>query len=260
MRPVDRHALLIRASVPRIPPSAAVGWVSASSLHRLPHVGPWPTKVHLLDAATTHTTVTAWFVRHGVARHPFSEPRVVHGIRVAPLPRTIVDVAATQPALRSVPAIDHALKHGLASVDDLSRELAAVEPKGHTRAQAALAMGSPLSDSPAESIRRVRFRQLGAPDPVQQHEFARPGERRTRVDFWFPDQGVVVEIDGRAKYEDPSMLGGSTTADAHWQEKRREDFLRSFPEVRSVVRFSWSDLMDLETVRAALVRVGIPCR
>jgi hypothetical protein len=260
LRPADRHVLLIRASVPRIPVGAVVGWLSASSLLGLPHVGPWPPKVHLLDATTTHTTVTAWFVRHGVSQHPFSEPGLVNGIPVAPLPRTIVDVAATQPALRSVPAIDHALRHGLASVDDLSRELAAVEPKGHTRAQAALTMGSALSGSPAESIGRVRFRQLGAPDPVQQHEFARVGERRASVDFWFPDQGVVVEVDGRAKYEDPAMLGGRSTADAHWQEKRREDFLRSFPEVRFVVRFSWSDLMDLEVVRAALVRAGIPCR
>ena len=237
-----------------------MGWVSASSLLGLPHVGPWPPKVHLLDTATSHTTVTAWFVRHGVSKRPFSDARLVNGIPVAPLARTIVDVAATQPALRSVPAIDHVLRQGLASVADLSRELAAVDPKGHSRAKAALAMGSPLSGSPAESIGRVRFRQVGAPDPVQQQEFTRPGERRVVVDFWFPDQGVVVEVDGRAKYEDPALLGGRTTADAHWQEKRREDFLRSFPEVRFVVRFSWAYLMDLEAVRAALVRVGIPCR
>jgi hypothetical protein len=260
LRPVDRHTLLIRASAPRIPRGSVVGWVSASSLHRLPHTGAWPQKVHLLDATTTHTTVTAWFVRHGVAKRPFHEPLLINDIPVAPLTRTIVDVAATQPTLRSVPAIDHALRNRLTSVEDLSRELATVEPKGHVRAQAAVAMGSPLSGSPAESIGRVRFRQVGAPDPVQQHEFARHGERRAVVDFWFPDQGVVVEIDGRAKYEDPAMLGGSTTADAHWQEKRREDFLRSFPEVRFVVRFSWSDLMDIDAVRTALIRVGVPCR
>lgn len=162
--------------------------------------------------------------------------------------------------IASVPMIDAALCRRLVLPEMLVDELSAVDPKERARADRAVAMGSPLSGSPAESIGRVRFRQLGAPDPVQQHEFARLGERRASVDFWFPDQGVVVEVDGRAKYEDPAMLGGRSTADAHWQEKRREDVLRSFPEVRFVVRFSWSDLMDVETVRAALVRVGIPCR
>jgi very-short-patch-repair endonuclease len=79
------------------------------------------------------------------------------------------------------------------------------------------------------------------------------------VDFWFPDQGVVVEVDGRAKYEDPVMLDGRSTADVHWREKRREDFIRSCPGVRAVIRLSWSDLMQPDRVRAALRRAGVPC-
>ncbi len=55
------------------------------------------------------------------------------------------------------------------------------------------------------------------------------------------------------------MLGGRTTADAHWQEKQREDFVRSFPDVRAVVRLTWADLMDPERVRTKLRRAGIPC-
>ena len=121
-------------------------------------------------------------------------------------------------------------------------------------------MGSALSGSPAESVARVRFRQLRTPEPVQQHEFSRAGAQRAVVDFWFPDQGVVVEVDGRAKYEDPQMLAGISTADAHWREKQREDFVRSFTAVRGFVRLTWADLMDPETVRAKLTQAGIPCR
>ncbi|UBQ03957.1 hypothetical protein [Curtobacterium sp. TXMA1] len=101
----------------------------------------------------------------------------------------------------------------------------------------------------------MRFVQLGAPVPVQQHVFARSSERTAVVDFWFPDQGVVVEVDGRGKYGE-----GSEAAAAHWQEKQREDFLRSFPEVRTVVRVVWSDLMAPERLRAKLLRAGVPCR
>lgn len=87
-----------------------------------------------------------------------------------------------------------------------------------------------------------------------------PTRNEAIVDFWFPDQGVVVEVDGRAKYEDPEMLGGRTTAQAHWEEKRREDFIRSFPEVRYVLRVTWRELMRPEDLRVLLVRSGVPCR
>lgn len=267
--PEEHHVLLARASAPSVRPPRSYSHATAAAIHGMPFVEPPPSRLHVRDPrrarpdSTTllfvHPDVTVQQTSRWSGLEPTSSTNFC-GASVTSLVRTLVDVAATAPAIASVPMIDAALGRRLVLPEMLVDELAAVDPKEHARAGRALAMGSPLSDSPAESIGRVRFRQLGAPDPVQQHEFARPGERRTRVDFWFPDQGVVVEIDGRAKYEDPAMLGGSTTADAHWQEKRREDFLRSFPEVRSVVRFSWSDLMDLETVRTALVRVGIPCR
>lgn len=170
-----------------------------------------------------------------------------------------MDVAASRPLLSAVPVIDHVLRAAMATTSDLDGELGRLR-KGQSKAAIAVRMGSALSESPAESVCRVRFRQLGVPEPVQQHAFHRPGERTAIVDFWFPEQGVVVEVDGRAKYEDPAMLDDRTTADAHWREKQREDFMRSFSEVRAVVRLTWADLMDPDRVRVKLVRAGIPCR
>ena len=182
------------------------------------------------------------------------------GASVAPVVRTLVDVASTVELLEAVPMIDAALRNRLVLPAMLTEELAARTPRGYDKAAVAVGMGSAASESPAESVCRVRFRQLGVPEPVQQHAFARAGARTAVVDFWFPDQGVVVEVDGRAKYEDAAMLDGRTTADAHWQEKQREDFVRSFPEVRTVVRVTWADLMDPERLRIKLVRAGVPCR
>lgn len=110
------------------------------------------------------------------------------------------------------------------------------------------------SSGPANSTAPIVAR------PNVRHDAGRAGGQRAVVDFWFPEQGVVVEIDGRAKYEDPAMLAGRSTADAHWREKQREDFVRSFDEVRRVVRLTWADLVDTEVVRAKLVLAGIPCR
>ena len=270
LRTDHRHLLLIRATAPSVRQPVALSHRSAAVVHGLPFVGPPPDKVEVVDprrargetsaflrvrAATTATTATdRW------AGLPPTMAVTFGGADATSLVRTLIDVASTLPIVEALPMIDAALHERRVLPDMLHAELTSLQPSGHDKATAAVAMGSALSGSPAESICRVRFRQLRTPEPVQQHTFARPGERTAVVDFWFPDQGVVVEVDGRAKYEDAAMLDGRTTADAHWQEKRREDFIRSFSEVRAVVRLSWPDLMDPERIRAALVRAGIPCR
>ena len=64
-----------------------------------------------------------------------------------------------------------------------------------------------------------------------------------RVDFLVTGTNVVVEFDGRMKYDsgDPGIL---------WAEKKREDALRRLGYV--VVRLTWA---DLERPGAALAKV-----
>lgn len=248
----------MRAAATRIRSSDVVSHESACAVLGLPVVGDWPSKVHVADPSTPHTRVTAWFVRHGVARRPATEHRT-RCFSVTTPARTAVDLAAGRPLLTALPVIDAVLRGSPAAAAAMTAEYEQLE-HGQAKVALALRMGSAASGSAAESVFRVRLRQLGAPEPAQQHVFDRPGERRAIVDFWFAEQGVVVEVDGRVKYEDPTMLGGRTTAEAHWQEKRREDFVRSFPQVRTVVRVTWADLMDLDRLRVKLVRAGVPCR
>ncbi len=259
LHPGERHHVLVRASLHRIRVSDFVSHQSACAVLGLPLVGEAPLKVHVSDPTTTHTRVTAWFVRHGTAARPPTAYIESGGLRTTGWARSAVDVAATRPLLESLPVVDQLLADRRTTPEALAADL---ELRGSAQAKAGVAieMGSALSGSPAESVCRVRFRQVGAPEPVQQHEFRRTGGGTAVVDFWFPQQGVVVEVDGRAKYEDPVMLEGRSTAEAHWQEKRREDFVRSFPEVRFVIRLSWADLMQPDRVRAALRRAGVPCR
>jgi hypothetical protein len=270
LRPEHLHLLLVRASTPRITSPRSISHTSAAAVHELPFVGPPPGRVQVTDPRRSRPDATRFLQVHvdqqgsSSARRygglPATMPHAFFGARVTPLVRTLVDVAATTTMMLALPMIDAALGRRLVLPDMLAEELALAEPKGHARAAAAIRMGSALSGSPAESVARVRFRQLGTPDPVQQHEFTSGGAQRAIVDFWFPDQGIVVEVDGRAKYEDPAMLAGVSTADAHWREKQREDFVRSFDQVRRFVRLTWADLMDLEVVRAKLTAAGVPCR
>lgn len=265
-----RHLLLVRAAAPTIVHPAAVSHRSAAVVHGLPFVGAVPDRIDVTDPRRSRNETTALRRVHAAQPRadlpsrwsglPPTTPIDICGAPVTPLVRTLVDVASCTSLVAAVPMIDAALHGRQVLPAMLGDELDQHTRKGQDKARTAIALGSALSGSPAESVCRVRFRQLGAPGAVQQHVFARPGERTAVVDFWFPAQGVVVEVDGRAKYEDPAMLAGRSTADAHWKEKQREDFVRSFAEVRTVVRLTWADLMDTERVRVKLVRAGVPCR
>ncbi len=271
LRSEDRHLLLVRATAPDVVAPARLSHLSAAVVHGLPVIGTAPDRVDVIDPRRGRTETTAHTRRRPGgpgADHSarwWSNASCVHdveldGARVTSLVRTLVDIAATNAALTSVPMIDHALHSGHVRLEMLEYEATDRDRELPQRAAAALSMGSALSGSPAESVCRVRFRQLGTPEPVQQFAFRRPGAPPAVVDFWFPEQGVVVEVDGRGKYEDPAMLDGGTTAEAHWKEKQREDFVRSFPEVRFVIRFTWRDLLHPERIRDALRRAGVPCR
>lgn len=61
-----------------------------------------------------------------------------------------------------------------------------------------------------------------------------------RVDFLFREQRLIVEFDGKVKYE------GADGRDALFREKRREDALRSLGY--NVVRLTWRDLRDPASV------------
>ncbi len=261
--PEEHHLLLVRATAHRIRPPRLLAHRSAALAYGLPLVGAPPDRVELRDPRRSRVETTAYMrTRPVVARAPRGRwagtppysPSTFAGVTVEPLVDVLVDVAATEPLCTALPIIDAAL-HGRRLFPSMLSEAAEASATAHDKAAIALGMGSALSDSPAESVCRVRFRQLGAPAPVQQHVFTRPGERTAVVDFWFPDQGVVVEVDGRGKYGE-----GPEAAAAHWQEKQREDFVRSFPEVRTVVRVVWADLVEPERLRVKLLRAGIPCR
>ncbi|MET3452341.1 hypothetical protein [Curtobacterium sp. 1544] len=268
LRPEHHHLLLLRATAPTIHPPVEISHWSAAAVHGLPYIGGPPDRVNVSDPRRSRGETTALLRVHvptGSSSSrwdglPPTTTAVFAGAPVTSLVRTLIDVASTVDLIDAVPMIDAALYDRRVLPAMLHDELAARPTRGSDKAAVAVGMGSAASGSPAESVCRVRFRQLGVPDPVQQHVFARPGERTAIVDFWFPEHGVVVEVDGRAKYEDDAMLDGRSTADAHWQEKQREDFVRSFPEVRTVVRVTWADLMDPDRLRMKLHRAGVPCR
>jgi hypothetical protein len=122
----------------------------------------------------------------------------------------------------------------------------------------AVEFADPLAGSAAESFARVVFAEIGAPEPVLQHEFVTRGGPRS-VDFWFPDHGVAVEFDGRAKYTQDRWLHGRTPVDAFVDEKRRHEDLLMCDGLDELVRIEWRDLQAPERLAARLGAAGVPC-
>ena len=85
--------------------------------------------------------------------------------------------------------------------------------------------------------------------------YAPDGTFLGRVDLGYPELGVLIEFDGKVKYQQP-FRPGQTPAEVVIAEKLREDRLRALGYV--VVRFVWSDLADpagmAATVATALER------
>ncbi|MBD7917756.1 hypothetical protein H9657_05610 [Cellulomonas sp. Sa3CUA2] len=242
-----RHVALVRAvlAAASAPPVFSHG--SAAAVLGLPTVGHRDDAVHVVrgpaDGGRSHGDV----VRHAVAGHvPVAE---VDGIVVTNAARTVVDLARTAGLVPGVVAGDAAVRCGLTSLAELRVEVArAGGGRGVRAARRVVELVDPASESPGESVSRVRMAELGLPVPVLQHEVRDRQGLVGRVDFWWAEQGVVGEFDGRVKYGtgDPEVL---------WAEKLREDRLRATG--LRVARWTWSDAWAGDPMAARLRAAGL---
>jgi len=259
LSPMSAHAVRARAALPRLAPRFALSHASAAAVHGLPRLAPWPERVHVTDPEARTTSTRVRLVRHA---GPLDEVDVaeVQGLRVTSPLRTALDLAHAEEHREAVVALDALLHRGLAERPVLEERLAGHHRRrGRAAATRALAASDALAESPGETLCRLVLAELGAPVPVLQQGFV-VGGRRVRVDFWFAEQGVVLEFDGHEKYAGQRLLRGRAPADVVVDEKRREDALRRLPEVRGFVRCRWWHLVEPSRLRALLVGAGVPCR
>ena len=258
--PGERHIARIKALHDRLASRLVVSHASAAALHGLPWSGEFPEVIDVIDPRRTTTQgLTHVRKRPGAGRTLRTDVMTANGRRLTDLVSTAADLAISFELRLSVPALDTALNSG-ARREDISVEVQRRNAvHGRHRAAVAIDLADPRSGSPGESVGRVALDELGAPRPVLQQEFHDQRGLIGRVDFWFPEQGAVLEFDGRAKYVDPALLAaGATAADVVVAEKRREDRLRRHRDVRAVGRFGWSEAHDADALRAVLHGIGVP--
>lgn len=154
--------------------------------------------------------------------------------------RTVVDLARELPLRESIVTIDSALRRGTTRADLLAVSERQQRWPGINRAQSAIALGDPGSESVLESIARAAFAAAGLPAPLLQVQFFDGyAWMPERVDFWWPWFWTVGEADGLAKYE------------ANTPEERRRLMRRGHRRDHrlsdrgvELVHFGWEDALD----------------
>ncbi|SNS99849.1 hypothetical protein [Rhodococcoides kyotonense] len=224
---VRAHALTRRHK------SGVVSHQSAAAVHGLDLWDTDLTRVHLtVPRATGGSRKTD---RHIHCRHNIQAIQV-KGIPTSSPADTVVDCARTLDLDHAVVIGDSALrKTSLIKPQLVDRLDGAAGMTGIDAAKRAVDLMDGLSESPGESLSRLRFLQHGIPMPVLQHSFP---EFRVRVDFYWPKYRIIGEFDGMTKYK------GSGAAYA--EEKDREDALRSRGFL--FIRWRWPHLATFHRV------------
>ena len=155
------------------------------------------------------------------------------------------------------------VEHSLVEVDDLlHRKLVEL---AELRARYALMSQWPgtlitdlvlrLADGRSESVGETRARYLvwsqGLPPPEVNYPILdENGREVARVDLAWPEYGLFLEFDGKAKYE-RLLNEGESSSDVVFREKQREDMIRRLTGWRCI-RIVWADLYSPERTAARI--------
>ena len=233
---LDRHRLTCRALRRHFAGRAWLSHYSALLLKGLPADDADLGRVHLTRIADRQSRKQPAFTLHTALGCLLGER--------TQLAVAIVQTGGVTTALSALAAADAALHRGLVTPAEL--QCASQMLSGHPASAATRALlqhADGRHESPGETRTALVLRQLGIAATPQVELSA--GGLRYRVDFLLDDAPVVIEFDGRVKYE---------AGDTVFAEKVREDHIRSWGF--QVVRLTWSDLRNPARV-ARLIQAAV---
>ncbi|MFC6150696.1 MULTISPECIES: type IV toxin-antitoxin system AbiEi family antitoxin domain-containing protein [Mumia] len=122
---------------------------------------------------------------------------------------------------------------------------------GVRTARDALEVADAGCENAAEVLVLLTCWSYDLPRPLTQYPLDLP-DRRAEVDFLWPDVRMVLEFDGKGKYEDEVAQDGRVIRSGKqklWAEKVREDAIRGLGY--HVVRIGWDDVLPHNRERTA---------
>ena len=197
---------------------------------------------------------TALLQRH--RRPGLSDLLNASGAHTSSVADTVVDLARWGGLTQGVCAMDAALAAHLCTRAELNDAVdhLATGARGIRSARTAIHLTDAGSESPGESLSRVRMWQATLPRPDLQHE-VHIDDHTYRLDFLWPRTKVVGEFDGRIKYRKNSF--GKDAEDTVLNERRRE--LALTRAGYDVARWTWEEAWptDAPAMLRELARHGI---
>ena len=222
LEPWDRFQLRCAAVGYAYPRYTLVG-KAAAAVWEIPF-GDLPERVELARLNGAGGLGTDLVRMRGLAPIPGQPPHIHRGVFVTTPLQTVLDLARWYPLADAVTAADHCLHHNMFSISQLADHAAHLaRRKGAGNLSTLLMLAHGASESPRESALRVAMWENGFPAPHLQASIVdESGRFLGRADALFADSSVLVEYDGRGKYENSP---GQTTAQALMEERRREKSL-----------------------------------
>lgn len=210
----------LRASIQAIAAGIAVPTATPShtSAAVLAGVPVWQLPDHACVTVTPRFTGDARCAHLHRARLPTEHVVGVGPRRRSGGARTILDTAREHGIEDAVVIGDYALRHRMTTLDELGRVVESCERwPGIRRARTVVDLLDPRSESPLESVSRLRLALTRLPQPEPQVEiFDHRGVLLGRLDFYWDEFGVAGEVDGKLKYRD-------RPDEVRWREKRRQE-------------------------------------
>jgi hypothetical protein len=192
----------------------------------------------------------------GVIVHQSAVPDQVlarRSIPVASVARTLCDLTATKHHKMVERAVDDCLRRRLVTIDELHTAYDSIAGRGRHRStvmRSILEWRGP-EHHPGESPGEERVLQLlvatGLPRPVQQHEL-RVNGRTIRLDLAYPELRIAIEFDGWTYHATRSVFDND-------RARANELELLGWTVLRFTTKSS--DIVIVQTVRAALARAGV---
>lgn len=223
-------------------PSAAASHRSAAALLGIPGFDrrglPEVTTPRARRHRAPSTVVHRW--------RPFPDHHltVVEGIVTTRVARTLVDLAGVVHHGRVERAVDNCLASGMVTSAALHSTFFELASRGR---RGVAAMRTILGARPAEYVApaselEARFvellRSAGFPAPVRQLDAGDHDDWIGRVDFAYPDVGLLIELDSRRHH--------SALLDRERDAGRAERLLGG--GWRSLERFTWGDVVDRPSI------------
>jgi very-short-patch-repair endonuclease len=201
----ESFGLRIAGAALLIPASAVFSGRTAAYLHGAPALVEASTPVEVtVPRGVRFGPVAGILVRQ--AALPVGDVDVIGPRRCTDPRRTALDIARVEPLLEAVVALDVLLARAIVGRSELKEACAQLVGRGARRAQQAVALADPRSESPPESRLRVLLALAGFAAVPQYTVRDAAGNVIARLDLALPECRVAIEYDGAWHAEDRQFI------------------------------------------------------